>query len=427
MKRTTIFFITIAMVFFSCGVRAQSRMLSVDECVAMALENNINVRTAQLKVNQAEQQKKELFTSFFPSVSVDGSAYMMNRYTIDVSLFDIPILQYLKNGTAVGVTAMQPIFTGGRLLNGNKLARVGVEVSKLEQQKSTDEVRLQTEKYYWDLVVLLSKLRVVNAIDSMLTRLENDVEVAVKAGVRMRNDLLQVQLKKNDVEADHLKVDHALTICHQLLAQYIGVDEVEVDGSVADEMPEFPISLKTDHQAALLNTSDYQLMEQNIRAQQLNKRLEVGKNLPQVAVGGSLFSHDILDERQNRAAVFATVSIPITSWWGGSHAIKRSKYAEELAREQMDDNTKLLLIQMEDNWNNLEEAYRRMAIAKKSVGQSEENLRINEDSYRAGTIPLSELLEAQSIYQESSNNFVQALADYHIAETNYKISTGLSL
>ncbi len=426
MRRTYTYLVTLLLCLPTC-MRAQSETLSVDECVAMALENNINVRAAALKVNQAEQQKKELFTSFFPSVSLDGGAYMMNRYTIDVTLFDIPILQYIKNGTMLGVTAIQPIFMGGQIINGNKLARVGVEVSKLEQAKSSDEVRLQTEKYYWDIVVLQSKLRTVNAIDSMLTRLLADVEVAVKAGVRMRNDLLQVQLKKNDAEADRLKVDHALGICNQLLAQYIGAEEVHIDPSVADVLPAFPINLKTDHQAALLNTNDYQLLEQNLRAQQLNKRLAVGKNLPQLAVGGSLFTHDILDERQNRAALFATVSIPLTSWWGGSHAIKRTKYAEELAREQMDDNTRLLLIQMEDNWNTLEEAYRQMMIAQKSIEQSEENLHINENSYRAGTIPLSELLEAQSIYQESSNNFVQALADYHLAETNYKISTGLPL
>ncbi len=415
----------LAILLMSClTVRAQQKSLTLDECVDLALENNIHVRTAMLAINQAEQRKKEMFTSFFPSIDIAGSAYMLNRYIIDVELFDIPILQYLKRGTVIGINAIQPIFAGGRLVNGNKLAKVGVDVSKLEHQKSKDEVRLTTEKYYWDVVILQAKMKTIHVLDTMINRLMNDVTVAVKAGVKMQNDLLQVQLKQNDISADRLKVDHLLNISQQLLAQYIGVDEVSVKDNISmDSLPAFPFDLKKNHQEALLSTSDYQLMEKNVRASKLNKRLEVGKSLPQLAVGGSLMSHTILDGRQNLASLYATVSIPITSWWGGSHAIKRLKYAEELAKEELDDNSQLLLIQMENDWNTIVEAYEQLFIAQKSVGQSKENLRINSDCYRAGTVPLSELLEAQSLYQQASNNFIQAFADYNIAITTYQIAT----
>ena len=53
-----------------------------------------------------------------------------------------------------GVQAMQPVFMGGQIINGNKLAAVGEDVARLRQQQSNDELRLTTESLYWKLVTL---------------------------------------------------------------------------------------------------------------------------------------------------------------------------------------------------------------------------------------------------------------------------------
>ncbi len=427
MKQNKLLIIITLLIAFTTTSLAQTRTVTLDECVDLALENNIKVHAAMLAVQQAEQRKKEMFTSFFPSISLAAGAYTMNRYIIDFELFDIPILQYIRTGNFATASAIQPIFTGGQLMNGNKLARVGVEVSRLQQQKSSDEVRLTTEQYYWDIVVLKAKMQTVNALDTMLTKLLADVTTAVRVGVKMQNDLLQVQLKQNEVEADRLKITHGLQTSQLLLEQFIGEENINISQEIDfDNLPTFPFDAKKDHLTALLATNDYQLLEKNVRAQTLNKRLEVGKHLPQLAIGGALTTHNIIDGRQNLASVFATVSVPLTDWWGGSHAIKRLKYAEELAREELDDNSKLLLIAMENCWNSVEEAYNQLCLSQKSITQARENLRLNDTYYHAGTIPLSELLEAQSLYQQATGNFAQAYADFYMALSQYKIATASS-
>ncbi len=426
--KNRILFIAIFLEFFSCCLCAQEKNLTLDDCLRLALENNIGVRSAALKEGQAVERKKEMFTSFFPSIDVSASGYMMNRYTIDAKLLDIPILQYLKNGTIAMINAIQPIYTGGRLLNGNRLAKVGVDVSRLEKRKSSDQVLLTTQKYFWDIVVLKSKLNTINSLDSMINRLLKDVTLAINAGVKMRNDLLQVQLKQNEIISDRLKVEHGLTISQMLLEQYIGEDNINILYEVnPSELPSFPLDLKKDHDQALIEASDYQLLENNVKASKLNKRLELGKSLPQVAVGAGLFSHDLLSDRQNRGIIYATVSVPITSWWGGSHAIKRLKMAEEQAKEQLMDDSELLLIQMQNYWNTIEEAYQQLVLCKKSISQSEENLRLQDNSYRAGTVPLSDLLEAQSLYQQALDGFASAVAAYNLAISEYKIATSQSM
>ena len=82
---------------------------------------------------------------------------------------------------------------------------------------------------------------------------------------------------------------------------------------------------------------------------------------------------------------FATVTVPLTGWWGGSHAIKKEKLQVKNTENQLADQRELLVIRMKNAWNGVNEAYEQMKIARLSIEQSTENLRLNTDYYKAGT------------------------------------------
>mgnify|MGYP002624827410 FL=1 len=123
--------------------------------------------------------------------------------------------------------------------------------------------------------------------------------------------------------------------------------------------------------------------------------------------------------------VFATVSVPISNWWwGGPQAVRRKKVEHQQAVEQMTDNAELLQIRMQNAWNGVEEAYQQLQIAQRSIEQADENLRLHRDFYHAGTTTMSNLLEAQMLYQQSMDRRIDALADYQNKILEYKHSTG---
>jgi len=122
--------------------------------------------------------------------------------------------------------------------------------------------------------------------------------------------------------------------------------------------------------------------------------------------------------------VFATVSVPISDWWGGSYAIKRKKIEYQKAVDQLNDNMELLTIRMQKSWNDLQEAYSQIELARQGMRQSEENLRLNRNFFRAGTGTMSELLEAQLLSQQTRDKYVEAVADYHIKLIIYRQANG---
>jgi outer membrane protein TolC len=397
---------------------------SLAQCKKLALENNARMKNARLEVSSARQTKEEAFTNFFPSLSASALGYNANQPLVEANLGGMP-LALLKNGIVGDITVTQPLFAGGQIVNGNKLAQLGVEVSRFKQEQSAKEVLLTTEVYYWQIISLNEKLKTLAIVEQLVNSLYKDVDAAVKAGVKNRNDLLQVQLRKNSVASDRLQLENGLKLSRMLLGQYVGLkaDSLSLE-SVSFDEPASPEKLRTDHGAALLTTPEYQLLAKNVEANRLQQKITVGKYLPTVGVGASYMYDDLMDKDNTTAMVFAKVSVPISAWWGGSHAIKKQKFQTMMAQNEQRNNSDLLLIQMQKLWNDVEESYKQVKLAEESVVTATENVRLNTNYYQAGTTTLSDLLDSQLLLQQSRNQHTDAYTQYLIKQTQYLQATG---
>jgi outer membrane protein TolC len=121
---------------------------------------------------------------------------------------------------------------------------------------------------------------------------------------------------------------------------------------------------------------------------------------------------------------FATVSIPLSDWWGGSHAVKRRKLELRAAENTRHENADLLLLQMRRAADELNEAYQQTLLAQKSIAVAEENVRMSEDHYKAGVSILSDLLDAQNLLQQSRDQYAETVATYCVKKAEYRRAMG---
>lgn len=439
----------IVIICFVCCNTVAAQTYTLEQLKDSARHNNIALRNAQRSVASAAQQRKEAFTKYFPNISGTGFWFNANKgmARMDVNPSQIipaevgaamaqqfpaealaalqsPIsMSMLKNGTVAGVNAVQPVFAGGQIVNGNKLARVGEEAARLQLELSDNEVERQAEQYYWQLVSLQEKMKTIAAVDTLLGDIYKDVDVAVRAGLVMRNDLLQVQLRRNDIESQRVKLQNGISIVRLLLAQYCGLENTDFTLETDTEtLP--PMIQQQNYSEVLLSTPEYQLLGKQVEAAKLQKNLAVGKQLPTVAVGAGYNYHNLLDNNRTFGMIFATVSVPISDWWGGFHAIKRKKIEYQKAIDEQRDKAQLLQIRMQNAYNNVVEASQQLDIAQRSIEQSEENLRLHRNFYKAGTTKMSDLLEAQLLYQQSLDRRTDAYADLQNKILEYRQSIG---
>jgi outer membrane protein TolC len=460
--------------FVCCGITAAQQPYTLEQLKDSALHHNIAIRAARHSIDAAKEQRKEALTKFFPNISGTGLWFNANKgmaqtiinpsEVIPAELGPVlaqsfppealaalgnPIsISMMKNGTIGSLMAVQPVFAGGQILNGNKLAKVGEEVSRLQLQLTENEVEKTAEQYFWQLASLQEKMKTIEAVDTLLRDICKDVDVAVRAGVAMRNDLLQVQLRQNDIESQRLKLQNGIAIVKQLLGQYAGLTPIPSPARPLDACYQrdarndeegnytFDIVLPDmnpqDHLlpsppregAGVRLLPEYQLLGKQVEATALQKKLAVGQNLPSVAVGAGYTYHNLMENDHTFGMIFATVSVPISDWWGGSHAIKRRKIEHRKAVEQLEDNAQLLQIRMQNAMYGVEESYQQLQLAKRSIEQAEENLRLNRDYYRAGTSRMADLLEAQLLYQQSLDKHTDAFANYQNKLMEYRQAVG---
>lgn len=419
----------IALVVSLCPLLAYAQhAYTLDECLELALKNNVRIRNADNDLNAAKLQKKAAFTNYFPTVSASGGGFLADKGLLEMDT-ESGRLSLVDDGIVGGVTATLPLFAGGQIVNANRLADVNVEVSRLLRRQSENEVRLTVEQYFWQVVTLKEKLRTISMLQSQLEQIRRDVEAAVTAGVTDRNDRLQVELRNNEMRSRHISVSNTLDVSLHLLAQYIGCPKdgaghfdvhCEMDGA----LPPRPDELYRSPESSLPLTVEYSLLDKQVDAGRLQHKMSIGKNMPVVSVGGGYVYENLMDRGHSFWMGGITVSVPISKWWGGSHEVRRKKLQVRNAENRMADQCELLVIRMRNAWNGVNDAYKQVEIAIESIGQAEENLRLQSDYYKAGTCTMSDLLEAQTLYQQSRDKYVESYSMYEIKKREYLQATG---
>lgn len=420
-----------------CGpVSLHARTYTLEQCKALALENNNKMKNGLLDVQIAAQTRKEAFTRFFPTVSAAGIAFTASHDILRLSVpLDLPIpglelpplsMGMMKHGLMGGVTALQPVFAGRQVAAGNRLARIGEQAGNLKLRVSEREVNETVERYFWQIVALRGKLETLDAADRQLAQIRHDVETAIRAGISTRNDLLRVELKQQENESNRLKVENGIGATRLLLAQYVGAPLAEPFEIAAERTgtPEAPEKWYADPAGAAESRPEAQLLDKQIEASKQQVRMTRGKNMPTVGVGAGYLYHDLAGEGNDFGMVFASVSVPITGWWGGSHAVKRERMKRLQAENDRRESVELMQVEIVRCWDELREAYEQIRLAEKSIVSATENLRLNEDYFRAGTVSLSDLLDAQTLLQQSRDQLTDAGADYRVKLAKYRLITG---
>jgi len=421
---------------------------SLEQCKKLAMENNNQVKNSNLELLASKQTKKSAFTNYFPKISGTAMAYRFNDplLNIDMPGGNLPVydgnpanlltptqfayfpgvsMSMIDKGYIGALTAIQPVFTGGRIVAGNNLAKVSVDASASKLVLSESEVQLKTEENYWLIVSLNEKLKTLSMVEQLLDTIYNEANDACNAGLINKNDVLKVTLKQSEARITRMKLEHGIRLATMSFCQHLGIpfdESMVLTDTIGIEKS--PVEVYVDVNQALQNREEYKLLEHSVKAEELKSRLKIGEYLPQVGVGVGALYYDIQDAGTFNSMLFASVSIPISGWWDASHSMKARKYQEEIARNTQKNNSELLLLQIQKTWNELDESYKQIEVVRETIAQAEESMKINRDNYKAGIVNISDMLEAQALLQQTKNNLTDALSAYKVKFVNYLQVTG---
>lgn len=432
---------------------AQELRLTLEECREMALQNNSSAVGAALDLEAARYQKQEAFAEYFPRVSAMGFGFWAFDPLLEIGVKDIfgnndfsnnlqglidsyaPMYGLptsyttLNRGYLAGVSVMQPIFAGGRIVNGNRLAALGVEAAGLQQEVQRRSTSDEIEGYWWQVVSLQEKRELLAGSKKFVDTLFRDVTAAYEAGLVTEDELLQVKLARNELLSNEVQLDNGLKLAKMNLLNSIGQSYTVISANASEERPYIdsivladeeglpapPEAYYADEESIAASMEETRLLELQVEAAELQKKMALGEALPQLAVGATYGYYDFTGKGDFNGLAFATVQIPISDWGKTGAKMKRLQTQVDKAASQRDYLQSQIILGVRQSWVELNSAWSQYQLALDSEAAAEASFGRVERNYEAGMVTIAELLQSQTSLRQASDKRADALNSYRQA------------
>lgn len=401
-------------------------------CHELSVKNSEDVQKQQHALQQALLDKQIAFASYLPDIDASLISVLMK----DTKITDGMSLQMMGTYIA-GVSLTLPLYVGGKITTGNKLAKVGVEVQKINQEKTRQEVIYEADKAYFTYLAVKSKVTMLKAYMQQMDSLVSQVNLSVGVEMATNSDLLRIQAKRSEVDYNLKKAKNGMELCRMALCAALGIDLYtqfdtdENDISVTDD-------LQTTGTPDINVRPEYQLLVQDIKAKELEIRNARAGMLPTLALIAEYSKYGwayLKGEQQGYSykteisgtspVMMASLSIPLWHWGKETKKVKKAKLDLANAQLDMKKNTRLLNIENEQARQNLQDSYRMIASARLGLDQAEDNLHDMRLRYDNAMSTLTDLLDAYSQWQQARSNYIEAQTQYKIYETDYLRISGV--
>ena len=408
--------------------------MSQTDCRRLALENNEQMQQADNKVKRAKLEKEIAFTSYLPKIDGTASAvYMMP----DLDMMGMEL--QMRGMYMAGITLTQPLYTGGKIRTGNRLARIGVECAEQESRKTRMQVLADADNAYWTYISVLSKVKMLETYSAQMDTLLRQVEVAVKAGMGTDNDLLRITTKRSEITYQLQKARNGADLCRLALCNVTGLP---FETAITPTDTAITISEPYMMDGDILMRPDLALLQKQVEAGEQQVKMARADMLPQIAISaGYTYYGNVKVNGMNMDAtgnyipftqkfqdglglIMASVSIPILHWGENTKKVKKAKIDLHNARLDLQRNTRLLNIEVRQAMQNVADGYNLIITAETGRRQAEENLRMMSARYSTSMCTLTDLLDAQSQWQQAQSNLIEAKTQYKIYQTEYLRTTG---
>ncbi len=319
---------------------------------------------------------------------------------------------------------VQPIFMGGAIVAGNKIADIAEHVAETNIAAKQSDVTYVVDNAYWTVVSLRHKQLLADDYLTLVKKLNSDVHKMIKEGVATRADGLKVDVAVNEAEMTKTKVDNALSLAKMFLCEQCGMS-LDSDITLADEMEE---DLGAEHDEKGDGNYNYEgrhellMLNDAIEISRQQTKIAKAAYLPQLSlIGGAFFTNPSVYngfERKFKGAfnVGVMMRVPVLDWGDNAYKIKATKCATNLAQLTYDEAHDMIELQVSQSRFKVDEANKNLVSATKNIQSAEENLRCANVGFREGVMSTTDVMAAQTAWLNARTQKIDAEIDVKLSK-----------
>lgn len=433
MKHTVVFFVTI----LSFIVQSQQKM-TLDACIKLATENNIDVAKQQTNNLKLEHDKTIAKGTFLPNLNFNATQDFNLGNSFNVST---NVGQLESRSNTFYLTSSMVLFNGLSNTNKHKLSKMHIENGKLQLRNIQRNLEISVTNQYLQALLFKETVQIAK------NRLENSTEQLARVKALYHNESITksemleheslVESDKNSVIETQNNYKNALITLKEVLAiediETFDIEDVDVSLIKADTLSRteevIQASKLEQHPAILVLASKEKIAEQNAK-------VDKGAFYPKVTFDysyGTGYYHlqgreDVVFNRETNAFeangffkqldnnrlhyLGFSVVVPIFNRFVTRETYKKRKLEQNFAALQLQQGKKEILNETRQAYNNVLTAKAALQSNKKILDFQEEAFKVSEEKYK---------LNISSVYEfiESRNRLLMAQTDYVKAKYSY--------
>lgn len=334
----------------------------------------------------------------------------------------------------ISVMLTQPIYMGGGIIAANRMAKIGEEMAANNIEATTQSTLHSIDQAYWLVVSVHHKKQLAESYLEVVKKLDNYVQKMIAEGVATRADGLKVAVKVNEAEMSLTQAENGLALSKMLLCQLCGLP-VENDVHLEDEESTDLVATtnveNTDNSVAMENRPELKLLDNALDLSRQSTKLVRAAFLPQVILtGGYMASNPNLFNGFERKLsgvwnVGVVVRVPLWNWMEGAYKVRASKIASSIVQLERDEISEKIELQVSQCKFKVNEANRRLSLARKNVENAEENLRCANVGFKEGVLQTTDVMAAQTAWLQAQSQKIDAEIDVRLSQVNLKKALGV--
>lgn len=313
------------------------------------------------------------------------------------------------------------LFAGFRDKYNIKSARLLHQVERYKLQGVKQDIKYDVSLYYLNIFQQQANLKVTQDAYNTLKKIYQDESYRFEMGMVKKNDLLSIKVDLDNAEINMKKAEVNLKKSALLLQRKMDT-EVDVTLFNFTEFKTLPDteSYDTVLSRMLTKRSDLLAYEDSIKATQMNAKSKQSAYYPKVDLTSSYRKYDDSyysgsgDTYSEEMRHQVVVSINLFDGFGKYNEIDRARLEAKGIQYDLYELKRDLKTDLKNMFLDFEVSTENADVAKSSIKQAEENLRITELSYKEGISRTIDLLNAITTLSRAKYNYVAAKRDVFI-------------
>ncbi len=396
---------------------AHDGVLTLEDCVRIAMSSNRRVWSADRRVLMAEDRLREDISTVLPRLTAD-LRYDWRSNDRGSTVGGVPVVAGKRHSGSGRLGLMVPIYDFGSSALQRDADSLRIDAAGLDAVRSRQDLELAVSQAYFRL---LEARKIRTVVDDSLKLVSRQLEIArdfLSQGLVARSDVLTAEVQLAERRQDQIRAAGNEDLAAAALNRLLGF-EIDRQPAIVDlfEAEPWKGSFDSVLHAAVERRPDLMSLRKQVETAQAQYESVSRARFPSLyAAGGLNYSTD--RTLLNRDWFDASVVLQIPLFDGFNTKFRMDRTGREIAEaiDVHDDRVDDIVLQVRQTWLMVREASERVPVARKSIEQAEENLRVVRDQYAAGVLTSADVLAEEDRLSRTRTGYFRALYDYHAAK-----------